>query len=116
MLSDSQLLTQLFYQTSFWKLDINSLISGNISEQRKSKMKAVVFLGIVCLYTVSAISPFEAIVEEWEVNINISEGLKLHDINYFSSIIRPGRCNMEKCMQETMETPLASKVRRKALG
>ena len=31
-------------------------------------MKAVVFLGIVCLQAVSAISPFEAIVEEWEVN------------------------------------------------
>ena len=72
------------------------------------------FALLICfLGTSLAVSPFEAIVEEWEV---ISFKYFYDDYFISSLMFRPGNCDTERFTRETTGMPWEDTARRKALG
>ena len=89
------------------------MISQISPTPQQLKMKVALLLAFVGLQTVSAVTPFEAIVEEWEVGKGFSF------LVIISSFVtpRPGNSNTRKLTPDTMETRLVeATARRKASG
>lgn len=93
--------------------NINKSTFQNKEKFYLNKMKFALALCFLGLQTVLAVSPFEAIVEEWEVFFLI---LLDGSCQLLSILFRPGNWSMGKFTQETMEMLAVDTVRKRVFG